>query len=490
MLQRLQRLPAWVYIATTVLVAAATIAVLLLLENISRRQDEARQDVFRVVALDESTEDPAIWGQNYPRQYDSYQRTVDIERTRYGGSEDYSKIDDDFEVWRTIWDGYAFAVDFREDRGHAYMLSDQRETLRVQQFNQPGTCLHCHASVIPAYYEQGVAAGIPADDRHEAIMKGFELINTMPYSVATTLVTHPVTCMDCHDPATMALRVTRPGFFEGVQNLALSDDPLPHLPSIERWREAGREGIYNPNLLASRQEMRTMVCAQCHVEYYFKGDEKRLTYPWHNGLKVEQMQEYYDEVNFRDWVHAISGAEVLKAQHPEFELWSQGIHARSGVACADCHMPYTRDGAVKVSDHHVRSPLLNTAAACQTCHGFSETELVARVDAIQDRTRGLLTRAETATVELIEAIGRAREAGVPDERLAVARDFQRKAQFRLDFISAENSMGFHAPAEAARILAEAIDYARQGLIVLATEGALQATCVGCHNEPYLVTVNQ
>lgn len=110
-------------------------------------------------------------------------------------------------------------------------------------------------------------------------------------------------------------------------------------------------------------------------------------------------------------------------------------------------------------------------------------------DAIQDRTRSLLTRAETATVELIEAIGRAREAGVPDARLAEARAFQRKAQFRLDFISAENSTGFHAPAEAARILAEAIDYARQGLIVLATEDALQATCVGCHNEAEAVAGN-
>jgi nitrite reductase (cytochrome c-552) len=478
--QRLAQLPAWAYIGAIVLVAAATVALLLLLQNIATRQDEARHDLFRVVELDESTEDPAIWGQNYPRQYDSYLRTVDIERTRYGGSESISKIDGVYEVWRTIWAGYPFATDFREERGHAYMLIDQRETERVLQFNQPGTCLHCHASVLPAYYEQGVAAGIPADDRHAAIMRGFELVNTMPYSQATTLVTHPVTCMDCHDPATMNLRVTRPGFFLGVQALAESDDPLPHLPSIERWRNEGGQGVYDPNVWASRQEMRSFVCAQCHVEYYFKGPEKQLVYPWQNGLKMEQIEAYYDEVAHKDWEHALSKAPVLKAQHPEFELWSQGIHAQSGVACADCHMPYKRDGAVKISDHQVRSPLLAGATACQTCHNLDAESLVARVETIQDRTAALLLRGETAVAALITEIEAALAAGVPPEQLVEAQALQRKAQWRLDFISAENSMGFHADQEAARILAEAIDYARQGQLAVLQAGGQSAACVGCH----------
>jgi nitrite reductase (cytochrome c-552) len=481
MRQRLATLPIWVYIGAIVLVAAATISLLLLLQNIATRQDEARQDVFRVVELTEETEDPATWGQNYPRQYDGYQRTVDVERTRYGGSEDYSKIEGDFEEWQTIWAGYPFAVDFREDRGHAYMLNDQRLTERVLQFKQPGTCLHCHASVIPAYYEQGVAAGVPADDRHAAIMRGFELVNTMPYTQATTLVNHPVTCMDCHDPATMRLRVTRPGFFLGIQALAESDYPVPHLPSIERWRNEGGEGVYDPNVWASRQELRSFVCGQCHVEYYFKGDEKLLTYPWHNGLKMEQIEAYYDEVGHKDWEHALSKAPALKAQHPEFELWSQGIHAQSGVACADCHMPYKRDGAVKISDHQVRSPLLAGATACQTCHNIDAAELTARVETIQERTAGLLARGEEAVVALIKEIETALAAGVPAEQLAEAQALQRKAQWRLDFISAENSMGFHADQEAARILGEAIDYARLGQIaVLRATGGQSADCLGCH----------
>jgi nitrite reductase (cytochrome c-552) len=210
-----------------------------------------------------------------------------------------------------------------------------------------------------------------------------------------------------------------------------------------------------------------MACGQCHVEYYFRGEGKIVTYPWANGLKVEQIEAYYDEVGFQDWVHADSAAPVLKAQHPEFETWSQGIHARSGVACADCHMPYQREGAIKISDHQVRSPMLNIARACQACHPWPEKEIEERVKIIQDRTFALLGRAEDATVALIEAIQAAREAGVSDELLEPARDLQRKAQWRTDFVNAENSMGFHAPQETARILAEAIDFARQGELAIA-----------------------
>lgn len=451
------------YAVAALLAAGAMVGVLLLLQNISARKSEARQTAFALVELSESTVDPKEWGKNFPRQYDGYLRTVDVERTRHGGSEAFQKLDDD-PRWRTLFKGYAFGVDYREERGHAYMLSDQEETERVKNFKQPGACLHCHASVIPAYWKKGVEAGAPSDDAHrqEAIMKGFEAVCSMPYAEARALVEHPVTCLDCHDPATMLLRVTRPGFLVGIQKFAESDQPAPHLPSVERWRKSGRKTGYDPNAMASRQEMRSMACGQCHVEYYFKGEGKTLTYPWHKGLKVEQIEAYYDEVGWKDWTHAVSGAPVLKAQHPEFEMWSQGIHARSGVACADCHMPYMRQGAIKISDHHIRSPLLNIAASCQTCHRYAEEEIRSRAEAIQDRTRGLMTRAEEATLGAIAAIEAAKAGGAADEALGAARKLHRQAQWRLDFVAAENSMGFHAPQEAARILGEAIDYARQG----------------------------
>ena len=197
----------------------------------------------------------------------------------------------------------------------------------------------------------------------------------MPYPEARKLVTHPVSCIDCHDADTMHLRVSRPAFSSASARLAASDAAVPHLPSIERWRKEGRKGEYDPNEMASRQEMRSFVCGQCHVEYYFKGQDKTLTYPWSHGLRMDDEEKHYDEEKAKDWTHADTGAPVLKAQHPEFEMWSQGIHARSGVACADCHMPYKREGAIKISDHHVRSPLLNISNACQTCHNVPEDEL-------------------------------------------------------------------------------------------------------------------
>lgn len=459
------RAPAWVLF---ILATAGSCLLVALLFNIRDRKIEGQETAFRIVSLGEDVIDPAEWGKNYPRQYDSYKRTVDIERTKHGGSEAFQKLDDD-PRWRVLFNGYAFGIDYREERGHAYMLSDQRETERVKQVKQPGACLHCHASVTDAYWKKGVEAGGSKDaaDRTATIQKGFEAVCAMPYSEATELVKHPVSCVDCHDPESMNLRVTRPGFLNGIAEFAKSDQPAPHLPSIERWRKGDRSKQYDPNADGSRQEMRSMVCGQCHVEYYFKGKEKLLTYPWHKGLKMEQAEAYYDEVGWKDFAHKQSGAPVLKAQHPEFELWSQGIHARSGVACADCHMPYIREGAIKVSDHHVRSPLLNIARSCQTCHRYPEEEIKSRVEAIQDRTRDLMVRAEIATVSLIEALEKAKAAGATDDQLAGARALHRKAQWRLDYIAAENSMGFHAPQESARILGEAIDYARQGEIEVA-----------------------
>jgi len=462
----LNNIPLGVYLVLTAVIALVTAGVLLLMQNISERQREARQDAFRVVSLSEDVNDPKIWGLNYPMQYDAYLRTVDIERTRYGGSEAVQKLDKD-NRWRTIWAGMPFSVDFREDRGHAYMLIDQRETERVKQFKQPGACLHCHSSVLPAYYQKGVEAGVPPEKREEAIYKGFEIINPMPYAEATQFVEHPITCNDCHTPENMAIRVTRPGFVDGIRALARSDAPVPHLPSIERWRASDRNVEYDPNTMASRQEMRSMVCAQCHVEYYFAGKEKKVVYPWHKGLLIDQIYGYYEQIEFKDWKHKLTEAPALKAQHPEFELWSQGVHAANGVSCADCHMPYQRTGAVKVSDHHVRSPMLNINNACQTCHNQSERDILARVDQIQGRTFAQMDRATGALVALINDIAAAKSNGAPEDRIAKAQQYQRKAGFYVDYVSAENSMGFHAPQEAMRILGEAIDYARLGQLEIA-----------------------
>jgi nitrite reductase (cytochrome c-552) len=264
----------------------------------------------------------------------------------------------------------------------------------------------------------------------------------------------------------MQTRVTRPGFVRGIAALAAGAAEVPHLPSIEHWRKGDRAQPYNPNSDATRQEMRSFVCAQCHVEYYC-GPKETLLFPWANGLRVEQIEAFYDEHRFPDgepfydYKHGETGALVYKAQHPEFELWSQGIHARSGVGCADCHMPYERQGAMKVSSHWVRSPIYSLSASCQVCHNVPESELRDRIVTIQNRTKDLIERAALATTDMLDAIRDAQAAGADPEQLAPLLELQRRSHWRLDFISSENSLGFHADQEAARILAESIDYARR-----------------------------
>lgn len=518
---RQRRWKHWPPILAVAIAGVVTFLLVALLINISTRKQEERVPFTRVTEVSEISSDPVPWGMNWPRQFDSYKRTVDVTQTRYGGSSAIPQQKLDEEPWlKRLYAGYAFSIDYRERRGHAYMLYDQEVTERVVKKPQPGACLHCHASVAPTWRRIGAQAlGQPTTDEAlskgfdwPAVMKGFETLSTVSYAEAhaellktsdgtpgenvpltpggsTTVKptpanqpnvppapggesphaqgeAHPVSCVDCHDPETMAIRVTRPGFVRGIAALAESDAETPFVPSIARWREGSRAKPYDPNSDASRQELRTYVCAQCHVEYYC-GPKTTLFFPWANGLKVEQIEAHYAETKFSngepfyDWEHGETGAHVYKAQHPEFELWSQGSHARAGVACADCHMPYNREGAMKVTDHWIRSPLLMVNRSCQTCHNVPEQELLGRVAVIQDRTHSLLARSSVALTDMLDAILQAKAAGVPQEELAALYDLQRSAQWRIDFVSSENSMGFHADQEAARILAEAMDIARQ-----------------------------
>lgn len=486
--------------ALTAVAALATIGVAGLLVNIFERKQEARTPFVRLVEVNEVSSDPKPWGVNFPVQYESYMRSADNNRTEYGGNHALppSKLDE--APWlKRLFAGYAFSIDYREARGHAFMLNDQEVTKRVTDVQQAGACLHCHGSVSPMYRRVGleklgpeVTAESLGDSFHqEAVMAGFREVSQMKYeevhaelektpdSIAASESTdphlgsaHPVSCVDCHDPQTMSIRVTRPGFILGIDKLAKSDDPVPHLPSIQKWRDDGAVGDYDPNVHASRQELRSYVCGQCHVEYYC-ATKMTLTFPWSNGLKMDDLENEWEDTDFPDaedgskggeffdYVHKETGTKVFKAQHPEFELWSQGIHARAGVSCSDCHMPYEKQGATKVSSHWVRSPMLNINKACQTCHKVPEKELLARVNIIQDRTRSLMDRAAVAMTDMLDAIIEVQQAGASEEELAPIRKLQRKAMWRLDYISSENSKGFHADQEAARILGESADYSRQ-----------------------------
>ena len=432
-----------------------------LLSNIAERKGQAVQTHYRVVELDDTMDDPAIWGKNYPQHYEDYMKTSEMVPTKHGGSyavpreptaEDprtftsQSKIEKEPRMAK-MWAGYPFSADFREERGHRYNFDDQRFTKRQTEFKQPGTCLNCHASNYVQMMKEGDGD----------LRAGFARLNAMSWDDAAAKIEHPVACIDCHDPKDMKLRITRPGLMDGLAALKASQ-------GVEN---------YDVNRDATRQEMRTLVCAQCHVEYYFKGDEKKLVFPWANGLQADKIYDFYTEVGFTDWTHKLTGTKNLKAQHPEYETYQQGIHARSGVTCADCHMPFKREGSQKISDHHVRSPLLNVNKSCQSCHKWPEAEIIARVEGIQDRHLQMVDRAFTALMALIDDLEAVQKAEGETERVKQAREFHRKASWYVDFVEAENSTGFHAPQESARLLSMSIDYSRQGQLAL-TGGTLRS----------------
>ncbi len=395
-----------------------------LLTNIQTHKNEQAVASIKITPIGQNELDPAVWGQNFPREYDSFKKTqTDGVRTPYGGSEKYDKLAR-YPILKRVWAGYAFSVDFNEERGHYYALTDQKETKRQEVVKQPGACANCHAAEAPLLIQS----------------MGWDTFNSTPYKQLQDQLHTGTSCHDCHDPQTMNLVITRPAFKNAM----------------------AKRGIDLSK--ATRQEMRTYVCAQCHVEYYFKGDKKELTFPWEKGLQIEDINAYYDEYGFKDWTHKETGAPMLKMQHPEFEMFSTSLHYRSGVSCADCHMPYMRDGATKVSDHWIRSPLTNVNAACGTCHKEDEQALKDRIGVIQNNTAQLLRTTEGAMEAAIDALAKAKAAGFTDDQLKEAQNFHRQASMRYDFVMSENSTGFHSPQEAARVLGNAIDLARQAQI--------------------------
>ena len=260
-------------------------------------------------------------------------------------------------------------------------------------------------------------------------------------------IKHPISCANCHDPKTLELRVSQPAFLEAMTKRGLETSKVSH------------------------QEMRTYVCAQCHATSSLGKEDGRQMIPWSKSATIENAKSIagiegiistYQANGASDWTHPLSGTPLVKLRRPEFELWSQGIHAYRGVSCVDCHMPYRSEGNVRITSHSTPSPLLgDISVSCAVCHRWSEKELRSRVESIQDKTAELQERAGKALLEAHKAVGECAEVGVPEDRLKELRNTLREAQIRWDFIASERSTGFHAPQEAARILGIAIDEARR-----------------------------
>lgn len=409
------------FIATVVVV----FVIGLFASSVIERRSEAKLYFQTVREIPDWEPRNEVWGENFPREYETYISTTDTSfKSAHGGSSKHDYLEKYPELV-VMWAGYAFSRDYNQGRGHYYAIQDIRQTLRTD-VPQPATCWSCKGPDVPRLMqEMGVAEfyqGSWAD-------LGSEVVNN-------------IGCQDCHNPKTMNLQISRPALAEAFQ----------------------RQG--KDITKATHQEMRSLVCAQCHVEYYFKGDGKYLTFPWDKGFSADDMEAYYDEIEHVDWVHTLSKTPMLKAQHPDYELYMTGVHADRGVSCADCHMPYKRDGGMKFTDHKIQSPLANISGSCQVCHRESEAKLLANVYERQSKVEELRRITEKNLARAHIEAKTAWDNGATEAEMKPVQQLIRHAQWRWDWVAAANGLGFHSPAEALRVLGTSIQKSQEARILL------------------------
>ncbi len=386
---------------------------------------------------------------DYPREYDTWAMTEDTSfESKYNGSEEVDVLEQRPEMV-ILWAGYAFSRNYNTPRGHKHALEDMRKILRTGNPGidgdadmQPATCWTCKGPDVPRMMRE---LGNGKDQ--------FEPANfyAKKWSELGAEEVNAIGCSDCHDARTMELRPARPALYEAF----------------------ARRG--QDLMKSTHQEMRSLVCAQCHVEYYFiKPNDPNnpdkpnyLMFPHDKGLTLEDAEAYYDEIGFYDYIHPLSKTPILKAQHPGWEMSQQGIHGQRGVSCADCHMPYMSEGGVKYSDHHIMSPLANIDRTCQTCHRQDAETLRQNVYERQDKCTEIRNRAEkelaTAHIEAKFAI----DNGATEAEMKPIQALLRKSQWRWDYAIASHGATFHAPQEVTRLLSLSVDFAQQARLAIA-----------------------
>ncbi len=392
----------------------------------------------KTVSIPPGEVDPAVWGKAYPLEYDSFMKTTEggQGQSKYKGSDPKDKLSE-FPYQLVLLDGWGFGVEFNEPRGHVNMLKDQLD-IDPSRRKAGGVCLTCKTPYAPQLEEKmGVDYyKLPYDQVHAQIPKEHADLG--------------LSCIDCHDPATMDLKISRWFLKDALKATGKDPDNL------------------------TRQEKRSLVCAQCHNTYSIVKDQDMksvgIYLPWQNSkwgnITIENIEaQYTADPSVLEWKNAPTGVKLAQVRHPEFELFSNGsVHWNAGVSCADCHMPYERAGSSKISSHHVQSPLKDDMKACLQCHNQSPQWLRDQVIAIQDRTNNMATRAGNQTAQAAKAIELANKTpNIDQQMLNDAKALYKKAYYRVDFVTAENSMGFHNPPEAMRVLGDGLYYADQSL---------------------------
>lgn len=399
----------------------------------------------QTVTIPDGEIDPAVWGKAYPEEYETWKKTeetISVRRSKYKTGMDSGALSVDklseFPYMALLFNGWGFGVEYNEPRGHAYMVRDQLE-IDSTRLKAGGVCLSCKSPYAPGLQKEMSA------DYYKQPFK--EVIGKIPEQHRNL----GVACIDCHNNQNMSLKISRG--FTLVQALkAMGTDPDK----------------------LTRQQMRSAVCAQCHVTYNIpkdaEGKSVGLYFPWQQSkfgaITIEDIiKQIRSDATVKEWKQSVTGFKLAFIRHPEYEFWSNNsVHFKAGSSCADCHMPYTVAGVYKISDHRVMSPVQADMKACKQCHAESGDWLKERVFAIQDRTVSLMMRAGYATAttaKLFEIVHKAKEGGAAiDEALyEKAKEFYEEAFYRQLFMGAENSVGFHNPPEGLRILGDAVAFA-------------------------------
>ncbi|HEY5672380.1 MAG TPA: ammonia-forming cytochrome c nitrite reductase [Malonomonas sp.] len=422
--------------SSIITILCVLVMVPMLLLAVSIKENKAEQKAINAVPDIKKLEPrSAEWGKYYPRQYDSYMQTKKSDEIK-----DVLKGDPALVV---MWAGYGFSKDYNAPRGHFYMLEDNLNTLRTgapvdeKTGPMPTACWTCKSPDVPRLINE------------TSELEFF----TGKWSKYGGDIVNPVGCADCHDNQTMKLSVTRDFLKRGL-------DAEGSMPFAD----------------ASHQDLRSLVCAQCHAEYYFKktkwddkGEEKTagvVTFPWDNGFAAEDIEKYYDERDFSDWTHKLSKTPMLKAQHPGFETFITGVHGKNNLACADCHMPYVREGGVKYSNHKVGSPLDDIQNTCLNCHKGTEKEFRATVARKLERKDELSKTAMDVLAKAHLEAAKAWELGATEAEMAPILQDIRHGQWRWDFSIAAHGAFFHAPEETLRVLGSAINKGQDARIKL------------------------
>lgn len=424
----------WIIFATTVV---AVFLFGLLASSIVERRAEAIFAYTPQITYSQFEPRNEKWGEFFPREYDTYMKTAETDfRSKHNGSVMVDMLEESPRMV-VLWAGYPFSKDYKQGRGHYYAVEDVWNSLRPGAPSEgvpsplPNTCWTCKSPDVPRLMNE---VGVAEFYRGTWDTKGSEIIN-------------PIGCADCHDSKTMNLQITRPALVEAFQSMGKDITKATH------------------------QEMRSLVCAQCHVEYYFNKKVVEgvnyLTFPWKNGTSIEEMEAYYDAIEFSDWTHSLSRAPMLKAQHPDYEVYLTGTHASRGVSCADCHMPFISEGGLKFTDHHIQSPLNNVSSSCQVCHREETERLVQDVYSRQDK---ILENREILEKLLVRSHVEAKTAwdkGATESQMKDILNDIRKSQWRWDFAAAGHGNSFHSPVEMGRVISGGIAYAQEARVKLA-----------------------